>query len=244
MGRTKDVFVSSPRRSSPRKVKKKPATREAKPKIRKKNVKWKWPKIQITLNTFRFFFAIATISPASITWDRVFYALREQKYYIYNVMKHLLTNGAETRGEWVRWRGFFKMFSILELHATHFFSFLCCVFLCWHRLSVPRVALCFFFIKTLSDFLGSPSQVEEFPAILFSHSCSFSCLSPTTNAAFFLKALCVRMSQMVGINNMMHLCLEITIFHFASEKRQRAASSGHLLSTCTRERCVLFSRKV
>lgn len=98
MGRTKDVFVSSPRRSSPRKVKKSSDER-SEAKNTKKNVKWKWPKIQITLNTFRFFFAIATISPASITWDRVFYALREQKYYIYNVMKHLLTNGAETRGE-------------------------------------------------------------------------------------------------------------------------------------------------
>lgn len=136
------------------------------------------------------------------------------------------------------------MFSILELHATHFFPSYVVFFCAGIVFQCLVLHSAFFFIKTLSDFLGSPSQVEEFPAILFSHSCSFSCLSPTTNAAFFLKALCVRMSQMVGINNMMHLCLEITIFHFASEKRQRAASSGHLLSTCTRERCVLFSRKV
>jgi hypothetical protein len=65
-----------------------------------------WPKIQITLNTFRFSFFFSSLTPPYHMVVVFFMPSKKILYFYKNVMKHLLTaEKQESR------RGFFKMFS-------------------------------------------------------------------------------------------------------------------------------------
>lgn len=103
----------------------------------------KWPKIQITLNTFRFFFFEVS--------HGCFFMLK--KYYIFNVMKHLLTTKKQEASE--RARSFSRCSAVFvflfsaSFSTTHSVEQRNCRFVHNRRHLTPQVRVCSKFLRLL-----------------------------------------------------------------------------------------------